>query len=72
MHARSTVRLHAALDSGVQRVEAHDRSHLRPVRREATGDDIDHRGLLIVSALADRWGYDDHDGGKYVWFELAI
>lgn len=72
IHARSIVRLHAVVDAGVLRVEAHDRSSRRPVRREAREDEVDHRGLLIVSALADRWGYDEHDSGKYVWFELAI
>lgn len=72
VHARSTVQLHAAVQSGVLRVEAHDRSPRQPVRRDATRDSVDHRGLVIVSALADRWGYTELAGGKYVWFELAV
>lgn len=27
-------------------------------------------GILLVSALADRWGSERYDGGKRVWFEL--
>ncbi len=72
VHARSTVRLHAIVHSGVLRVEAHDRSPRHPVRRDATPESVDHRGLVIVSALADHWGYSENDGGKYVWFELSI
>jgi anti-sigma regulatory factor (Ser/Thr protein kinase) len=31
------------------------------------------RGLLLVSALADRWGTEPHPpGGKTVWAELGI
>jgi len=29
-------------------------------------------GLAIVDALATRWGTDDADGGKIVWFELDL
>lgn len=72
VHAQSTVRLHAAIQADVLRVEAHDRSRRQPVRRAATADGVDHRGLAIVAALADQWGYAEQDGGKYVWFELSI
>jgi hypothetical protein len=27
--------------------------------------------LLLVQAIADRWGSEEHAGGKRVWFELA-
>jgi two-component sensor histidine kinase len=30
----------------------------------------DHLGLHIVQRLADRWGLDELDGGKAVWFEV--
>ena len=28
-------------------------------------------GLRMVQAIADRWGAEDHHGGKRVWFELG-
>jgi anti-sigma regulatory factor (Ser/Thr protein kinase) len=30
------------------------------------------RGLLLVATLADDWGVESVDGGKAVWFELAL
>ena len=27
-------------------------------------------GLRLVAAVADRWGSEEHAGGKRVWFEL--
>lgn len=44
-----------------------DRSRKLPVTREATTDAAGGRGLLIVDALADRWGVDEDDSGKVVW-----
>ncbi|HEV7883439.1 MAG TPA: ATP-binding protein [Solirubrobacteraceae bacterium] len=32
-------------------------------------DEVGKKGLLIVAALADRWGI--HEGSSHVWFELA-
>ena len=29
------------------------------------------RGMQLVTAIADRWGADEHHGGKRVWVELA-
>jgi hypothetical protein len=30
------------------------------------------RGVLLVDALATRWGVDQRAGGKTVWFELDL
>ncbi|QKW31215.1 ATP-binding protein [Streptomyces seoulensis] len=30
------------------------------------------RGLVVVAAIADRWGVSPHVIGKSVWFELAL
>jgi predicted carbohydrate-binding protein with CBM5 and CBM33 domain len=33
--------------------------------------DADHgRGMVLVNALSDRWGWWNVDGGKVVWFAL--
>ncbi|MFE5592566.1 ATP-binding protein [Streptomyces sp. NPDC056549] len=33
-------------------------------------DGTNGRGLVLVQALADSWGVEDHEVGKVVWFEL--
>jgi anti-sigma regulatory factor (Ser/Thr protein kinase) len=39
-----------------------------PADAEAEGS----RGLWLVDALADRWGYQRADGLATTWFELAL
>jgi len=41
------------------------------VVRELENDQPRGRGLLLVKAIADRWGSEEHRGGKRVWFELG-
>lgn len=41
-------------------------THGDGVREEGTSG----RGLVLVQALADSWGVEDHGVGKVVWFEL--
>jgi anti-sigma regulatory factor (Ser/Thr protein kinase) len=52
------------------RIGVVDGSAIRPVVRELAAERPRGRGLQMVQALADRWGADDHGGGKRVWFEL--
>ena len=42
-----------------------------PVARDAQGLEESGRGLLLVRALADRWGVRAVPGGKAIWFSLA-
>ena len=53
------------------RIGVVDGSAVRPVVRELDTGSIRGRGLRLVEAIADRWGSEDHDGGKRVWFELS-
>ncbi|MGV9320661.1 ATP-binding protein [Streptomyces sp. NPDC003660] len=64
--------LHA--ERGTLRIEVTDtRSDRRPVRREPSAEDEGGRGLLLVAALADRWGVaDDRFPRKIVWAELDL
>lgn len=56
------------------RIEVGDRSAGRPVIKTEVGDGRAEggRGLLVVDALADSWGFDVQDGGrKIVWAVLT-
>ncbi|WP_149829314.1 ATP-binding protein [Streptomyces tailanensis] len=49
----------------------------RPTLSQADDNDESGRGLLLIDAVADRWGYDLHGSGmrplaKEVWAELLI
>ncbi|WP_142214346.1 ATP-binding protein [Streptomyces sp. SLBN-118] len=59
--------LHGA---GVLRVEVHDSGGGLPSLQEPDGES--GRGLLLVAALADKWGVDERDPGKIVWCEFAV
>ncbi|MFI9252660.1 ATP-binding protein [Streptomyces sp. NPDC053069] len=57
-------------DDGVHRVEVHD-SGPGEVRTPETSPDAEHgRGLLLVAALADKWGVGERNPGKVVWCEF--
>ncbi|WP_432105759.1 ATP-binding protein [Streptomyces sp. bgisy091] len=53
------------LDSRELVVEVHDSGGGQPAVREPCGES--GRGLLLVEALADRWGVGERDPGKVVW-----
>ena len=53
------------------RISIADGSSVRPVVRELQHDRPRGRGLQLIEAIADRWGAEDHHGGKRIWFELA-
>ena len=47
-----------------------DGSAVRPVVRELYGNQPRGRGMQLVAGVADRWGCDEHHGGKRVWAQL--
>ncbi|MFJ2439063.1 ATP-binding protein [Streptomyces sp. NPDC087658] len=56
---------------GGLRLEVHDASSDRPQRRGADPEGCGGRGLVLVEALADRWGAGERHGvGKLVWATL--
>lgn len=55
----------------VVRIEVQDGNSVVPTLQAAKGDDDAGRGLMLLEALADRWGVDRVDGGKLVWFEYT-
>jgi anti-sigma regulatory factor (Ser/Thr protein kinase) len=62
--------LELTASDGWLRIGVLDGSAIRPVVQELSQDRPRGRGLLMVQAIADRWGSEDHHGGKRVWFEL--
>jgi GAF domain-containing protein/anti-sigma regulatory factor (Ser/Thr protein kinase) len=66
------VELAVSIDDAAVRVEVGDEGDSDPVPGPPPGiEDPGGRGLMIVEALASRWGYERRpDGGKRVWFEL--
>ncbi|MFI6687501.1 ATP-binding protein [Streptomyces sp. NPDC050485] len=59
-------------DGAVFRVEVHDSGGGVPrVADRADVADEGGRGLLLVAALADKWGVGERDPGKVVWCEFV-
>lgn len=55
------------------RVEVHDARAGEPPRlRPALPESRAGRGMVIVDALASRWGWAEFGGDKQVWFELDL
>ena len=70
VHARSPLTLVVTSTPATVRIGVRDGSRQLP--RQSGGDELNRgRGLLLVEALADRWGTAPEGHGKTVWFELA-
>lgn len=66
------LRLELELSDAWLRISVADGSAVRPVIRELSLDQPRGRGMRMVQAIAARWGAEDHQGGKRVWFELPV
>lgn len=65
-------RLVLRCDGRVLHAEVHDSGGGVPrVGDHPDGTDEGGRGLLLVSALSDKWGVRERDFGKVVWAEFA-
>jgi anti-sigma regulatory factor (Ser/Thr protein kinase) len=53
-------------------VEVSDDNHNLPQLQRADADDVQGRGLALVSHLSRRWGTSRKAVGKVVWFELPL
>jgi hypothetical protein len=70
-HAGTPFSVSLECDGATVRVAVSDGEPALPVLQRPPVDAITGRGLLIVDALATRWGVDPGATGKTVWFELA-
>lgn len=63
------MRVEVALSGPRLRVAVVDGSRVLPA--SAGGSPRGGHGLALIDAVADRWGSEEHPGGKRVWFELG-
>jgi anti-sigma regulatory factor (Ser/Thr protein kinase) len=68
-----TVDVEITLKAGhLLRLTVADGSSLKPTIGALAEDQESGRGMQLVAAVADRWGVDEHPGGKIVWIELDL
>lgn len=73
LHARtggSALALHLEFHGTWLRIEVHDGDLRGPEPRVPSESDESGFGLVIVAALADKWGVRETAAGKAVWAEL--
>ena len=71
LHGREPIAVTASLGSQVLRVEVTDANPVSPSFSMLDQTAVTGRGLLLISAVSDRWGVDPSPDGKAVWFELV-
>lgn len=71
LHARTPFSVKVTKGSDSIKVAISDESSDLPAARPYDKTEVTGRGLHIVEALTDRWGYFNIPGGKTVWFEVA-
>ncbi|MEU5728882.1 MULTISPECIES: ATP-binding protein [Streptomyces] len=68
------VRIAWLREDGLLRLEVSDAGEGKPEVRAPGEDETGGRGLMLVEALADRWGFEQRTCGigKTVWAELEV
>ncbi len=64
--------LRLEVEGGWLRIGVHDRNLGEPEPRTPADDDESGFGLVLVDALADKWGVRPSATGKAVWAEFNI
>ena len=74
LHARTAFEVRVDVRSGFVRIEVHDGTGRKPVRRYFSDTAASGRGLRLIEELCDAWGVEpDADGsGKTVWAEVNL
>ncbi|MCT2589811.1 ATP-binding protein [Streptomyces sp. N2-109] len=70
--ARDEVSLSLALGHGELRIAIADTSSLTPRCRQPSEDEECGRGLLLIEAVADKWGTEPVGCGKATWAVLVL
>lgn len=70
LHAGSGTQVNVSFQDRILRVEVSDTSTVQPRLGTEWTDGTAGRGVMIMDALAQRWGVFAHPAGKSIWFEL--
>jgi anti-sigma regulatory factor (Ser/Thr protein kinase) len=70
LHGKPPLGLRVTLRGRTLRVEVTDRQWARVMASPVPPDATSGRGLVLVEALATRWGCEEAGRQKTVWFEL--
>jgi two-component sensor histidine kinase len=71
LHARTPFSVKVTKNETKIRVDVSDESSEIPAARPYDISEVTGRGLHIVDALTERWGFFKSADGKTVWFEMA-
>lgn len=74
LHARTPFEVKVEVSEGHVRIEVHDGTGRRPIRRFFSDQATSGRGLRLIEELCRAWGVvADADGvGKTVWAEVSL
>ncbi|WP_414936244.1 ATP-binding protein [Amycolatopsis sp. cmx-11-51] len=71
-HGEKPDRLEVEYFEGRVILRVFDSGSNRPKLKEPSPTAARSRGLQLVHALSDDWGYEPCDGGKYVWAVFSL
>jgi anti-sigma regulatory factor (Ser/Thr protein kinase) len=71
-HARTDCTVEVRVVDQELQVAVEDSCPTLPARDSVPASSLTGRGLLLVDAMARRWGADVVKGGKVVWFALGL
>ena len=72
LHARTPLLLGVAQGPDRIVVCVEDRNMAAPEHQPYSGERTTGRGIVILEALADRWGIATEERGKAVWFTMRL
>ena len=72
LHTHGLLRLEITVQDGDLYVGVVDDAPEAPAPRDPSLEATGGRGLLIVDALAQKWGFTRGAGSKTVWFRVAL